>query len=237
MHNPFSKLVGGSWRTEGPTTEGPKLKERQTDIDRFCRELLLEQPELQKAIETVFAQMESQQIPLPLMHVTSSRFEGSSTDGMPSFVDHIRQRGFRARDTNVAALMDRRVNPPIVSDAARFAVAPSAFVKEIILVLQRYLHHGVRANKAVLGTQRDRVVGVPVLLLVEGGVGLERGSDYDNHFRLTEAWSGEHVFGVVDLSRMSSYQDPAFIPVLQKIVAAVQRRYLVSDSHGESSNA
>ena len=236
MHNPFSKLVAGSWRTEGSTLEGPKSKERQTDIDRFCRELLLEQPELQKAIETVFAQMESQQIPLPLMHVTSSRFEGSSTDGVPSFVDHIRQRGFRARDTNVAALMDRRVNPPIISSAARFAVAPSAFVKEIILVLQRYLHHGVRANKAVLGTQRDRVVGVPVLLLIEGGVSLERGSDYDNHFRLTEVWSGEHLFGVVDLSRVSSYQDPAFLPVLQEIVAGFQQQYLAADTNVEFSN-
>ena len=159
--------------------------------------LLRTQAGLREKVEELLALLQEQGAGLPLFHFTSGAIRTKDNRIVPlPWVDDIVNRGFRPCDTNFGGFVARGETPRVHSPAE---VNSEDFVAEVFLVNERYRHHGERTNKASLGSMRDSGTGLPVLVIVVNkGLELRHGSDFDNHWVCESGTSPESIAGVVD---------------------------------------
>ena len=94
------------------------------------------------------------------------------------------------------------------------------------MVLERYAHHGFRANKSALGNIDGDGKGVPAMIVIDGGLSLEHGSDYDDHYILKNGAAPDKIIGKINLDEHNhhrSEKDVAYIA--EKILKLVDSYY------------
>lgn len=162
-------------------------------------------PTLLESIQSTCHQLQNSNIPMPVVHITTEVIkhpDGSET--ATGYVDNIRQQGFRPRDTNVAAFVERG-NSVRIGQPEYFSENPHRLLRDVSDVLTRYKHHGVRTNKTTLQDMRDQGKGIPTMLVIDTrGVQLTKGTDYDDHFRFYNAVPGENILGSISLEGKQS---------------------------------
>ncbi len=209
---------------ESPNKKVPQERISKKEMDIFCRDVLERHPEIQEMIEEQMEILEERGVHMPVLHITSRAIRDVHGNEMSThFVEHIREEGFRPRDTNVGAFI-RRENSPVVAQPNFFKTHPEEFIKSLRLFLQRYIHHGLRTNKNVLGDARGTGVGVPTMIILDGGVTLEKGSDRDDHYILKDGASPDQIIGIIDLDERCqsiSHDSVAYVArvLLEKIHA------------------
>ena len=193
--------------------------------DKPYIDMLRDNPELEIQIMGAMDKLVDASMDVPVFHITSRaiRFK-SGAEQTTGYIENIAEKGFRARDTNVAALMERgsdaRIGTPMY-----FRDAPYKFLRAIATSLMHYGHHGSRTNKESLTEQRDRGEGVPVMLLIDATeTPLIRGTDYDDHFQLGEPVDPSHIVGMVELSGLKVSKSADLAKVAQGYTSAVSAR-------------
>lgn len=181
------------------TTPDSEERVSKKEIDIFCRELLANNSELREEISRQMENLSAQNLPMPIIHITSKAIKRGDEMVSTGFVENIEEKGFRKRDTNIGAFVERGRKTSIAKPDF-FIKKPEEFIKSLRLFLQRYLHHGTRTNKQALGEFRDSGSAIPAMILIEGGVKLEHGSDYDDHYILKEGTTPEQIIGIFDLN-------------------------------------
>ncbi|MBI2473465.1 hypothetical protein HYV70_02855 [Candidatus Uhrbacteria bacterium] len=203
-HQPFERLHTMLDQQLLPSMiEKGQQKERisKKKIDLFCRELLEENPLLRETITKQMSFLREHKLPLPAVHITSkSLLQKDGTQQSTGFVENIKKNGFRKRDTNVGIFI-RRGQKPVPANPEFFEVNPQEFIKSVRLFLERYTRHGLRTNKQVLGDFREKGKGIPAMVLIQGNLALEHGTDYDDHFILKEGTSPDEIIGSIDLEK------------------------------------
>jgi hypothetical protein len=182
-------------------------------------DVLARRPELERDITTAMAKLKLAGLELPVLHVTSraTRFP-DGTEHSTGYLENIQANGFRARDTNVAALVQRGPTTH-VADPEYFAENPHKLLRAVGDSLGRYAHHGVRTNKQSLGGQRDAGRGVSTLLVIDAAdVPLIPGTDYDDHFMLGGEVSAGHIMGSIDLEGKKAGNPEDVAAVVQDMV-------------------
>jgi len=198
LHN-FSQLSQYDFGDEPEQPVPERLSQKPIDI--FSREVLAKYPQLAEQIMSVLEKLTADNEQLPLIHFTTDRIK--YTDGREistGFVENIEDNGFRARDTNMGAFIGRN-GIEGVGDPKQF-VKPEELVKSYKLILDKYLHHGIRTNKQILGGRGG--IGQPVMILVNGDLPKQHGTDYENHFILTDGSLPTDILGIVSMSGKKS---------------------------------
>ena len=186
--------------------EKPMELKSQKEEDIFCRELLEQNPELRKRITDQMQELEDDHLPMPVAHITSGMVRSVNGDEVNTgFVENINTNGFRKRDTNVSAFV-RRDEKSSLAEPNYYATNPEEFIKSLRLFLKRYVHHGFRTNKKALNNTEQGSRGVPTMLVITGGLSLERGSDYDDHYILREGATKENIIGEIHLDGRSHHR-------------------------------
>jgi len=163
-------------------------------------DLLHAHPELGAAITGTMTRLVEEDREVPVLHVTSRAVRlPDGTEQSTGYLENIGFTGLRARDTNVAAMMQRGATTSIGS-AAYFAQNPHKLLRAMGESLSHYSHHGSRTNKDSLGDMRESGVGTPTLLVIDATeTDLIPGTDYDDHFLLGEPVDPSNIMGTVDL--------------------------------------
>lgn len=182
-------------------TQSPE-KSSQKPIDVFSRELLAKYPELETRITETIKEMVAQKKLLPLIHFTSDKIRKSDgSEVSTGFVENIVNNGFRARDTNVGGFIGKK---NLLGDPSQFDKA-ELLVKAYKKILDKYLHHGIRTNKAVLQNM-EKGMGLPVMIVVNGDLPVEPGTDYDNHFILKNQSHTDDIIKIISMHGRKSSQ-------------------------------
>ncbi len=214
--------------------EKGQQKERisKKEIDLFCRELLEENPLLRETITKQMSFLREHKLPLPAVHITSkSLVQENGIHQDTGFVENIKKNGFRKRDTNIGVFI-KRGQRPTPAKPEYFEANPQEFLKSIRLFLERYTRHGLRTNKSILGSFKEKGTGIPTMILIQGNLALEHGTDYDDHFILKEGTSPQEIIGSVDLEehyRPTSKED--LLHVTQEILKQVDLYYRSKEEH------
>lgn len=203
-YRPFENLVGqinlNGPSLDEPSQESVQEKPSQKAIDVFCREVLADNPEIKGQVITQMRKMADLNLSLPLVHITSEAVKyNDNTVKSSGFLENINQNGLRPRDTNVAAFVQRQ-NTTELALPDYFAAQPELFIKDLVLILRRYVHHGVRTNKNIYENKNEGE-GVPVMILVDGHTNLIKGSDFDDHFILADKVLPDKIIGKIDLDQ------------------------------------
>jgi len=204
-YRPFENLAGqinlNGYLLDRSDQEPAQEKPSQKEIDVFCREVLADNPEIKDQIITQMQKMAGLNLALPLVHITSEVVKyPSNTIKSSGFLENINQNGLRSRDTNVAAFVQRQ-NTTELASPDYFTDQPELFIKDLILILRRYVHHGVRTNKNIYENKNEGE-GIPVMILVDGHTNLIKGSDFDDHFILADKVLPDKIIGKIDLDQM-----------------------------------
>lgn len=225
-HRPFEQYFQQNpLELSRETAHNLKEKVSKKEIDIFCRELLENNPELKEGILRQMENLKMQNLPMPIAHITSRAIKKGEEMVSTGFVENIEKNGFRKRDTNIGAFVERGKKTSIAKPDY-FIEKPEEFIKSLRLFLQRYLHHGLRTNKQTLGEYRDSESAVPVIIFIEGDVKLEHGSDYDDHHILKEGVTPEQILGTVDLNEdISSKSKDDIAYVAKSLLELLASRY------------
>lgn len=198
MHNPFENLKDTQFSDrEGQLSEQEKTSKKAIDIT--VRKLFESNPKLRERIVNVMGDLCASSEALPLIHITADTIilqDGSERDS--TMVQRIEGQGFRGRHTNVGAFVVRK-DQTRLAEPKDYEKYPEDFLKSLITLLKRYWHHGSRTNKDIYAEQRDQGRGVPIMLLLQGDLPLERGTDYDDHYILKEDVSSDVILGNIRL--------------------------------------
>jgi hypothetical protein len=221
--NPFEQLHGMRL-PEKPEHDTEKKKESKKEIDILSRDILRDNPELTMVLEMTLDAFTKENIALPIIHVSSKEVRTASSAVQTGFLENIRQRGFRAKDTNVGAFVKRGEEKTKLAEPIDFVKRPEQFVKSVILFLDRYAHHGIRTNKQSLGEMREKGKGVPVMVLIDGDVSLEHGSDFDDHYRLRESVNGEKILGLIELEDRTLRTPENISTILKDFVSIMKKK-------------
>lgn len=193
------------------TFEQEKLSQKQIDI--FCREVMEKNTGLKEEILKCMHTLQEKNVPMPLIHITSSAIQIGENKIDTDFVKNIMNNGFKKKDTNVGVFLERsREN--LLASPSYFELHPEEFVKAIKLFVKRYIHHGFRVNKNILGELKNDGVGIPEMMIIEGSLELQHGSDYDDHYILKEGASPDKIIGSINLgehNRSFSSEDIDYI--------------------------
>lgn len=199
-HRPFEQYFQQNpIKPSKKTTPYSKERVSKKEMDIFCRELLENNPELREEILRQMENLRAQNLPMPIVHITSKAIKKGEDVVSTGFVENIEENGLRKRDTNIGTFIERGKKMSIAKPNF-FIKKPEEFIKSLKLFLQRYLHHGLRTNKQALGELRGSKNAVPTIIFIEGNVKLEHGSDYDDHYMLKEGTTPEQIIGIVDLN-------------------------------------
>lgn len=200
----------------------PAAKERVSLKDKPYIDILRDNPELEAQIVAAMGELAEVGMNVPVFHITSRaiRLE-NGIEQTTGYLENIAENGFRARDTNVAALMERgsdaRIGTPLY-----FRDAPHKFLRAMATSLKHYAHHGSRTNKASLTEQRDQGEGIPVMLLIDTTkTPLIPGTDYDDHFQLGEAVNPSHIVGMVELTGLKAAKPTDIAEIAQGYASAI----------------
>lgn len=179
------------------TVDRKKLSQKPEDI--FVREVIGTDPELPKVIREVMAKLIEAGLSLPFLHVTPDKLvdaNGAVVDSTDNVVS-ITTDGLQKMHTNVGGFItpaDASINNP-----AHFVDNPELFVKDTVKMLKHYAHHGTRLNHSSHNTYHpDAVKGLPAIILINGSLTVVRGTDYEDHFKLSESAAAEDIIGVID---------------------------------------
>ena len=211
-------------------------KEKKSLKDKPFLDTLHEDPELEDRIIVAMDLLEKTGIDIPIFHVTSRAVRlVDGAEQSTGYLENIAANGFRAHDTNVAALMERSANTHIASPAY-FKDFPYKFLRAMSTSLRHYAHHGSRTNKASLESQRDQGKGVSVMLVIDPtNVPLVPGTDYDDHFTLGEVMKPSRIMGMVELSGRNP-ADPAQVAQIAKEYIGAIEAYLTHRSANSTDN-
>lgn len=209
---------------EIPTTfEQEKPSQKQVDI--FCREVIENNADLKEGILKCMHTLSEKNIPMPVIHITSSAIQIGENRVDTGFIKNIMNNGFKKKDTNVSAFVERsREN--LLASPSYFELHPEEFVKAIKLFVKRYIHHGFRVNKNILGELKNGGVGIPEMMIIDGDLELQHGSDYDDHYVLKEGASPDKIIGSINLSEHNSSSSPKDIDyIASKFIELLQNYY------------
>lgn len=189
-----SELTASRFEARADSLETEKVKSNP------YREMLIENPELRVTIEEVFKKLEK----VPAIHITSSALKIEDTVITSGFMESIQDKGFREKDTNVGIFMKR--------DGTRQALLPieivkepEIFLRELETLIRHYYHHGIRTNKSSLGENQNKGVGLPLMLIIDiADAELQRGSDYEDHYKLGTSVPSNKIIGEIDLEGMGT---------------------------------
>ncbi len=187
--------------------EIPKIfdqeKPSQKQIDVFCREVIEKNVSLKEDILKCMHVLSEKNAPMPVVHITSSAIQTGENKIDTGFVKNIMNNGFKKKDTNVGVFLERsREN--LLASPGYFELHPEEFVKAIKLFVKRYVHHGFRVNKNILGELKNDGVGVPEMMIIDGNLELQHGSDYDDHYVLKEGAFSDKIIGSINLREHNS---------------------------------
>lgn len=188
-------------------------KPSQKQIDIFCREILQNNHELKTEIQRCMHILNENNVYMPIIHITSDAIQTQTNKINTGFIENIMKSGFKQKDTNVAVFLEGSGGAAF-TNPEYFENNPEEFIKNIKLFIKRYVHHGLRVNKDSLKELKNNGVGIPKMIIIEGNVELQHGSDYDNHYILEETVPPEKIIGNIDLSehnRSASSKDIEYI--------------------------
>ncbi len=178
-------------------------KPSQKQIDIFCREVIEKNVGLKENILKCMHTLSEKNAPMPVVHITSNAIQIGENKIDTGFVKNIMNNGFKKKNTNVGVFLEgSRKN--LLANPSYFELHPEEFVKAIKLFVKRYIHHGFRANKNILGELKNDGVGVPEMMIIEGDLELQHGSDYDDHYILKEGASLDKIIGSINLGEHNS---------------------------------
>ncbi|MBI3952375.1 MAG: hypothetical protein HY336_00260 [Candidatus Doudnabacteria bacterium] len=204
MHRPFRALAGQ--RFESGSDSQPEAKKSQRPLDVFSRELLESNPEVKLSIESVMAFLAESGLELPAIHITSGEIRTPEGTVPTGFLKNIHTFGLKRRQSNLAVFIKRKPYEEIAGPEF-FRANPEEFIKDLYLILKRYAYHGLRTNKDALGEKKNAGNGAPVMLLVEGPLKLDKGSDYDDHYIAKDPIKPGKIFGDLELDKYSPYRE------------------------------
>lgn len=174
------------------------LAKGSRDKNLRYREFLLRHTDLEQKIKDVLTIFKEQNIPLPFTHITSKAQKFKNGESVSTgFVESIQSEGFKIH-TNVGSFV-KRGHKTELADAQYFINNPHMFIRSVDDLIKQYVHHGYRTNKQILGQDRDKGIGIPVMFLVDGSVNVRRGTDYHDHHILSEPVLPDRILGVIEL--------------------------------------
>lgn len=201
-----------------------KEKVSQKEIDIFCRKLLENQPELKRAIIAQMENLKKENLPMPVVHISTKAIKNNNGEISTGFIENIKEKGFRKRDTNISAFI-RKAEKNSLAKPEFLKDKPEEFIKSLRLFLQRYLHHGLRTNKEALKELKGSSEAVPAMILIDGDVQLEHGSDYDDHYILKNGSTPEQIIGIIDLEKHNRPRSEEDITYIAKIILEMINSY------------
>lgn len=221
MHNPFEQLDKSrfSFENKHPLIE----KQSQKPLDIFSRQILENAPDLRKRISETLQILEQHNSEMPLIHITSREIKRNNEVVSTGFIENIKQRGFKARHTNVGSFIERGAKSQI-AQPNYFITNPEELIKDLYTILQRYGHHGIRTNKEALVENRNAEEAIPTLLLIDGNTHLDKGTDYDDHYLLAEDLSGDRILGDIDLNLYKPYREH-LADLLDAMLTCIKKYY------------
>jgi hypothetical protein len=200
--------------------------------DRVYTQAIQEVPELGERITQTLRSLSEHRIPMPITHVTSRtvRYE-DGTEVSTGYIENIQANGFRPRDTNVGAFIERG-NSVRIGSPEYFAANPHKFLRSIAEIISHYKHHGIRTNKPSLGEAKDQGVGLPTMLVIDTrGVQLLKGTDYDDHFRLHNQVPASNIVGAIDLDGKTSSNIDDVKIVANEVIESLNSHFLQENEH------
>ncbi|MBI2459692.1 MAG: hypothetical protein HYV53_04045 [Parcubacteria group bacterium] len=209
----------------------PQEKISQKEIDIFCRELLADNPKLKSEIVSQMQNLMKQGLPMPVIHITSRALYGANDKEInTNFIENIEKNGFRKRDTNVGVFV-KRDKKTSIAQPDYYTEHPNEFIKSLRLFFERYIRHGIRTNKSALGDFKDSGTAIASMIIIDGNVSLERGSDYDDHYILKDGAAPDQIIGAVDLKEHYHYRSKNDITyIAEKILKQTNSFYEAAKS-------
>jgi len=213
IFNPFQEFLQKEKIT--PISEDKikpeKKKKSIKEINIFCEKVIEENPKLKEKLTETMKQMSEKNIEMPLIHITSKGIKTETKTIVLDFIANIEKYGLRKRDTNVGAFINRYEQDRLAKPDD-YISKPEEFIKSIRLFLEEYGYHGRRTNKEILKELRESGEGIPVMILIDGtDIELEKGSDYHDHYKLSEGAAPEKIMGVIDLQGKMGVRDKASV--------------------------
>lgn len=190
-------------------------------------------PEMLEEITRVTQRLVNFEIDMPWLHITSEALEQPDGTVKPiDFVQNIYTNGFNAR-TNGSAFVrrDGDMNPRVASPDF-FVAHPEEFVEDVYHIVKKYLHHGTRSNKKLLGysfkgtdrqqTMSSQGIGMPILIAADKtGITLQRGVDGDEHYVTTKRILPEKIIGDFSLRNLNVDDKTSVLKIVSALLEVI----------------
>ncbi len=207
MNNPFEILKSIPIPDDEEKRFSRPEKISQKPLDVAVRKITESNPELKQKIIEVMRNLSLSSEALPLIHITTDRIILPDDIARDSkMIEQIENQGFKGRHTNVGAFVTRRGRAQL-AEPTDYENNPEDFLKSFIILLRRYLHHGLRTNKDVYAEKRNQGKGIPIMLVIRGGLPIERGTDYDDHYILKEDVPAKVILGKIEFEAEDGIND------------------------------
>ena len=233
MEKFFSLQDLANWKVTDLPEHQIKVKNRdhlsQKPDDVWVRELLDAHPELSQQVDQTIQSLADNHFLLPSLHFTADKIKlDDGREVTTGFLANIMQYGLRPRDTNVGVFTDGQGQ--ILQPSANPSAA--TVVKSFKQIIDRYAHHALRTNKQSLHQYQQRGRGLPVMIVIDGSLPMIKGTDYDNHYILSQGASPDKIWAVLPLlSTTSTSTDRVLHPLQQLLDICNQRATLAHSNH------
>ncbi|GHU07316.1 hypothetical protein FACS189431_1670 [Alphaproteobacteria bacterium] len=173
-----------------------KLSQKPEDI--FVGEIISQDSEIIASIKNTLENLAEHNIALPFVHFTPDELVGTDGGvvGKTDNLEDITQNGLKKMHTNVAGFTSPESR--LVNDPAIFVEKPEYFIKDYLRMIKHYRHHGARLNHSTNNPDHpDAVSGVPAIVLIKGNLPVVHGTDYQDHYILTDGAKSEDIIGTI----------------------------------------
>ncbi len=200
----------------------PDRGPRQSKKDAPYVAVLKDNPTLTEDINSTMQRLIEKGIPMPVIHITAEKMRlADGTEVSTGYRESIDTQGFRPRDTNVAAFVERG-NSVHLANPQYFLRHPYKLLRNIAEVVEHYKHHGSRTNKASLGENREQGRGLPAMMIIDSrGVQLLKGTDYDDHFILHNPVPATNILGSISLDGRNTHNTQDLKAITEEFLESI----------------
>lgn len=210
---------------------------KKENVSRQCEEpeLFIKKEEIPlemiEKIESTLKKLELKRIDLPFFHIFPYKLIQVDGEKSTNFIEEIQNNGLKI-NTNGATFIKKKQNHlSEISDSNYFLDKPEVFIENLVSIFKKYIHHGVRTNKKILGfsnkggKDKDYVrmgIGIPAVAIMDvTNTPIKRGKDGEEHYVIQRPIRPDKIMGIEKLENFNPGNKKDLIVLINKILEIV----------------